>query len=126
MECVSPQRSYVASAPQVLYRVEFNTVIIAACIPTLRPLFLVLFKRPGWEHYRRRKLSGPSSGSHERQKRIDRNFGPLSESTTAIGRTDNEGEWIELGPDEHSCPNNGQIRRTLEYDVTSRQNTSGL
>ena len=101
-------------------------MIIAACIPTLRPLFLVLFKRPGWETYRRRRLSGPSSGSHERPKRIDRNFRPTSESTTAIGRTDNDGEWIELGPDEHSLRNNGQIRRTLEFDVTSHQNTSGL
>ena len=26
---------------------EVNIIIVAACIPTLRPLFLVIFKRPG-------------------------------------------------------------------------------
>ena len=101
-------------------------MIIAACIPTLRPLFLILFKRPGSEAYRRHKLSAPSSGSHERPKHIDRNYGPPSDSTTAIGRDENEGGWIELGPDEHGSRNNGEILRTLELDITSRHNTDGL
>ena len=101
-------------------------MIIAACIPTLRPLFLVVFKRPGWENYRRRKFSGPSPGSHERQKRIDRSFGPTSESTTAIGHADNEGDWIELGPDQHSPRSNGDILQTREFDVESNKQTRGL
>lgn len=29
-----------------------NVIIIAACIPTLRPIFLVLFKRPGAVNFR--------------------------------------------------------------------------
>ena len=29
-----------------------NIIIIAACIPTLRPIFLILFKRPGADHFR--------------------------------------------------------------------------
>lgn len=29
-----------------------NVIIIAACIPTLRPIFLVLFKRPGAANFR--------------------------------------------------------------------------
>lgn len=29
-----------------------NVIIIAACIPTLRPIFLVLWKRPGIENFR--------------------------------------------------------------------------
>ena len=29
-----------------------NVIIIAACIPTLRPIFLVLCKRPGIENFR--------------------------------------------------------------------------
>ena len=34
------------------YSIEMNVIIIAACIPTLRPLCLVLFRRPGASHYR--------------------------------------------------------------------------
>ena len=29
-----------------------NVIIIAACIPTLRPIFLILFKRPGASKFR--------------------------------------------------------------------------
>lgn len=36
-----------------------NVIIIAACIPTLRPIFLVLFKRPGAENLR---ASAPERG----------------------------------------------------------------
>ena len=32
--------------------IEMNIIIIAACIPTLRPIFLVLGKRPGAENFR--------------------------------------------------------------------------
>ena len=34
------------------FSIEMNVIIIAACIPTLRPLFLVLFNQPGASHYR--------------------------------------------------------------------------
>lgn len=29
-----------------------NVIIIAACIPTLRPIYLILFKRPGAQNFR--------------------------------------------------------------------------
>lgn len=32
--------------------IEMNVIIIAACIPTLRPVFLILFKRPGASKFR--------------------------------------------------------------------------
>lgn len=32
--------------------IEMNVIIIAACIPTLRPVFLMLFKRPGASNFR--------------------------------------------------------------------------
>lgn len=32
--------------------IEMNVIIIAACIPTLRPIFLVLFKQSGSENFR--------------------------------------------------------------------------
>lgn len=39
---------------------EMNVVIIAACIPTLRPLYLIIFKQPGAEYY--------VGGSRQRQQ----------------------------------------------------------
>lgn len=49
---------------------EMNSIIWAACIPTLRPLFLVLFNRPGSEAYRVHKgyqqQSPPSIHGHNR------------------------------------------------------------
>lgn len=32
--------------------IEMNVIIIAACIPTLRPIFLILLKRPGADNFR--------------------------------------------------------------------------
>lgn len=50
---------------------EINLVIWAACIPTLRPLFLVLFNRPGSDAYGVRKgyqqQLGKSEGFHRSQ-----------------------------------------------------------
>lgn len=51
---------------------EVNVVMIAACIPTLRPLFLVIFNRPGGTPYRKRPYHDSSSeqnpDSHARTK----------------------------------------------------------
>ncbi|MDI1486614.1 MAG: hypothetical protein OHK93_005846 [Ramalina farinacea] len=40
--------------------VEINVVIVAACVPTLRPMYLILFGRPGAEHYGRKGITGSS------------------------------------------------------------------
>ncbi len=39
-------------ANSLIRSIEMNVIIIAACIPTLRPIFLVLCKRPGAENFR--------------------------------------------------------------------------
>lgn len=39
-------------ADSLFCRIEMNVIIIAACIPTLRPVFLILFKRPGASNFR--------------------------------------------------------------------------
>ena len=41
-----------AVANGVICSIEMNVIIIAACIPTIRPIFLVLCKRPGAENFR--------------------------------------------------------------------------
>lgn len=104
---------------------ECNIVIIAACIPTLRPLFLVIFRRPGRDRYLRRNSDQPRSGIRNQHGRIGRMAAPTSESTTAIGHADNEGSWLELGPSLHGS-HDGDIRQTIEVDVTSHKRTSRL
>lgn len=124
MERVSAHDSLPNQAYQTSHSNECNVVIIAACIPTLRPLLLVIFKRPGRNQYLQRKPFGPSSSSRDRPRRVGRISAPTSDSTTAIGHADNEDSWIELGSDQHSSHNNHDIRQTLEVDVTSQKSTA--
>ena len=121
MECVSTQRYSEEPADPITFRNECNTVILATCIATLRPLFLIIFKRPGWKNYQRRQPYNPRTSSRNRNKRTRRISNPTGDSTTAIGHADNEGSWIELGPNPHDAHNEGDIMRTLEFDVTSRK-----
>ena len=95
-------------------------------MPTLRPLFLVLFKRPGRNNYLQRKYYDPSSGSRDRPNRVGRISAPISNSTTAIGHAGNEDSWIELGPDQHDSHGNSDIRQTLEVDVISHKKKRSL
>ena len=97
-----------------------NVIIIAACIPTLRPVFLVLFRRPGADNFRASvRERGRSSyyrasesdgskkttkGSIISSKAFDRASRAMTGSTEAInnkGSTNGEGvvqvESRELG-----------------------------
>ena len=95
--------------------------MIATCIPTLRPLFLIIFRRPGRDNYRRRQPFNQGSSSRDRHKRIGGISDPISDSTTAIGHADDQGSWIELGPDPPDSNTNSEILRTMEFDVTSHK-----
>ena len=126
MERVRTLNYFANQAYKMFSSNECNVVIIAACMPTLRPLFLIVFNRPGREIYLQRKSYGSSSRSRDRPNRVGRVSAPISDSTTAIGHADNEGSWIELGPDQHSSHRSGDIRQTLEVDVTSRRKAESL
>ena len=93
---------------------EINVVIFAACMPTLRPLFLVLFRRPGSENYRVKSSGG---SSHAGRSKLGRTFGAVgvSDSTTAVGVIGSDDNWLELGPNQRS----NEISRTIELDVSS-------
>ena len=121
MEYVSGRYYSAITADWRCYSIECNIVIVAACIPTLRPLFLVIFRRPGRERYLNHGIHERSSGSRDRCKRIGRISVPISDSTTAIGHIDYEETWIELDIDHQSCHRHGGIRQTLEVDVTSHK-----
>lgn len=93
---------------------ESNVVILAACMPTLRPLFLVLFRRPGSENYRAKSYG---RSSHAGKWKLSRTSGAVgvSDSTTAVGAIGGNDSWLELGPNQR----NNKISRTIELDVTS-------
>ena len=93
---------------------EINVIIFAACMPTLRPLFLVLFRRPGSENYRVKSYGGSSRAGKWRLSRTSRAIG-VSDSTTAVGAIGGDDNWLELGPTQR----NNKISRTIELDVSS-------
>ena len=93
---------------------ETNVVIIMACMPTLRPLFLVLFQRPGSENYR---VQSYERSSRAGKWKLSRTSGAVdvSDSTTAVGAIEGNDTWLELGPNQR----NNMISRTIELDVSS-------
>ena len=91
---------------------------MAACVPPIRPLYLILFHRPGAEHYGGSKKSYQRHTSPHDKPRKKR--GPDTElmsldtgwNPTTLRGTDGDGErLVELG--------NGMIRQTVEMDVKS-------
>ena len=93
---------------------EANVVIFAACIPTLRPLFLVLFRRPGSENYRVKGYGGSSRAGKSKLSRTPGTLG-VSDSTTAVGVIGGDDSWLELEPNQRK----NKISRTIELDVSS-------
>ena len=57
-----------------------NVIIIAACIPTFRPIFLVLFRRPGVENFRPSVLERGHPSYHYKISNSDRSKKTTTES----------------------------------------------
>lgn len=103
--------------PSMTSRNEINTVIIAACIPTLRPLFLIIFKRPGGDKYLG-KTGFPSQGSSgERPTKYGNTsigFSPtLARPCARYGNS-----WAPTASEQHLPGDDRNIRQTIEMDVT--------
>lgn len=62
-----------------------NVIIIAACIPTFRPIFLVLFRRPGADNFRASVRERGRSSYHYRTSISDG-----SKKTTTKSNADSE------------------------------------
>ena len=92
---------------------------MASCVPTLRPLYLILFRRPGAEHY---GGSSRQKRSYQRHTSPDAKFrknkGPDTElmssdtgwNATTLRGTDGDGEGLVK-------PGEATIRQTVEMDV---------
>lgn len=95
---------------------EINTVIIAACIPTLRPLFLIVFRRPGGEKYLAKNEYQSHGSSGERPTKL----GTTSTGTSdAVASSAGHGHrWLQVGNQQDLHRQDGNIRQTIEMDVT--------
>ena len=98
----------------LLHSVEINAIIIAACIPTLRPVYLVLLRRPGAENYKARSKSSTYiySNEHERSIELKRN---------------QSGSFRAFASDNFDTADNqvvgsmGGIRQTVDIDVSNHE-----
>ena len=68
-------------AKNLTRRIEMNVIIIAACIPTLRPIFVVLFKRPGADNFRASVRERGHSSYYYRASNTDRSKKLTTESS---------------------------------------------
>ncbi|KAL9065556.1 MAG: hypothetical protein Q9161_008160 [Pseudevernia consocians] len=99
--------------------VEVNVVTMAACAPAIRPLYLILFRLPGAEHYReksRRKRSYERhlSLSDKPHMRRDPDMELMSLDTdwnvTTVRGAEGDGEGMVRQAD-------GAIRQTVKMEV---------
>ncbi|KAL8831610.1 MAG: hypothetical protein Q9191_000761 [Dirinaria sp. TL-2023a] len=99
-----------------------GVVIIAACIPTLRPLCLIVFRRPGRQAYTGSKESrtyvqGGSKRGYLRSGSQERERGGIYDSTSVIRNVDaqeNEASWLEMG---NMSSESGDIRQVIDVRV---------
>ena len=91
--------------------VEINVVIAAACVPARRPVFLILFHRPGASYYR-------SSASQHRSNQVhpsshgrleDDNVGNINRVIGSLKGSDGDGEGL--------VSSQSMILHTVEMDI---------
>ncbi|KAL9032461.1 MAG: hypothetical protein Q9180_006486, partial [Flavoplaca navasiana] len=92
--------------------IEMNVIIIAACIPTLRPLFLVLLGRPSGSQYRNGASSRKSYSQHLRPNGSNRLRNPASDLSD-----NNHNKAFDSTTELHSM--NSDKRRTNTIIVDS-------
>ena len=91
---------------------ETNILILAASIPTLRPLYLILFNRPGSKSYRNKDFGRTR---WEGQLKLGRTTAPsgITESVKVTGALD--GDDRRLGLEQNRCITN--THGVFEVDV---------
>ncbi len=72
------------------HRIEMNVIIIAACIPTLRPLCLVIFNRPDADAYRPSVNKRSHSSYYKTPKSTDSSQSQSILSNKVFGKQANE------------------------------------
>ncbi|KAL8922584.1 MAG: hypothetical protein Q9208_005088, partial [Pyrenodesmia sp. 3 TL-2023] len=90
------------------------------CIPTLRPLFLLILKRPISQAYQAHKPSYNSRSGSSHRARNTKLFTPPNE-WKIIDSGPAQGTWLDSSSESRIVPEDDtRIRQTIELDVTSR------
>ena len=139
-----PDQSHLVMIANVHYRIEMNIIIIAACIPTLRPLFLILLRRStpsdflpsrqNRQSYQKHPSSDPISGSSKqshptvgsRASKVLSNANKAFDAYrnhTATGSTDSTRGLDQKGPEALSNKNSILVSETIR--IESREVRSG-
>ena len=91
--------------------VEINVVIGAACVLAIRPVFLIIFRRPGASYYRssasRHKSNQAHPSSHDRLG--NDNVGHINPVISSFKGSDGDGEGL--------VPSENRIVHTVEMDI---------
>ena len=91
--------------------VEINVVIAAACVPAIRPVFLILFHRPGASYYRssasRHKSNQVHPLTHDRLG--NDNVGHIYPVISSLKGSDGDSEGL--------VPSESRILHTFEMDI---------
>ena len=96
--------------------VEINVVIAAACVPAMRPVFLIAFRRPGASYYRslarRHKSYQVHPSTHD--KMGNDSLGDINPVPNILMGVNGDGEGLES--------NESRILHTVEMDVRYEEN----
>ncbi|KAL8650283.1 MAG: hypothetical protein Q9210_003916 [Variospora velana] len=104
---------------------EVFVLIVAACIPTVRPLFLILLKRPSSEAFRHHKKSYHSHSGSSHRARNTKMFTPPNEWKVIDSGPPNE-TWFDDASESRTIPEyDNRIRQTIELDVTDPLSEQG-
>ncbi|KAI4182409.1 MAG: hypothetical protein LQ348_004851 [Seirophora lacunosa] len=99
---------------------EIFALIVAACIPTLRPLFLIILKRPSSEAFRHHKKSHHSHSGSSHRAHNTKIFHPPNEWRIIDSGPTNE-TWFDDASESRIVPeHDSRIRQTIELNVTSQ------
>ena len=104
---------------------ECGVVVIGACIPTLRPLFLIIFRRPGRhvylnEHQQGRAYVHGGRKGYLRSQSKEQGREATYDSRTAIGVVSlksGEENWLEMGTKNGE---NLDIRQDIDVSIERR------
>ena len=99
---------------------ECGVVVIAACIPTLRPLFLIIFRRPGRHVYLNERQQSRTYVHGGRKGYLRSQSKETYDSKIAIGGVSvqaADGSWLEMGVKNGI---NHDIRQDIDVSIERR------
>ena len=113
-----------AQANSVMRSIEMNVIIIAACIPTIRPIFIYLGKRPGADNFRKSVRERGHSSYYYRTADVDGSKRTITGSCAACNIFNPRASRTFTGSTEaintKSSTNDGDVIKVESRELGSR------